>query len=85
MAENKTSISQVASYKEIGEFWDDHDFTEFDDPNHPDVQFTIQDSVRIESDLLKLLEKAAVSRGISLETLVNLWLQEKIQALSLVP
>ena len=79
MAENKSSISQATSYEAIGEFWDKHDFTDYDDPEQPDVNFVIQDSVRIEAGLLANLERLAVSRGISVETLVNLWLQEKVQ------
>ncbi len=81
MAESKSSISQVDSYKAIGEFWDEHDFTEFDDFNRPDIEFEIQDTVRIEAGLLAVLEKVSAERGVSTETLVNLWLQEKVQSL----
>ncbi len=83
MAKNKTSISEASSYEAIGEFWDNHDFTNFDNPNQPDVQFDIQDTVRIGADLLSHIEKVAAAQGISIETLVNLWLQEKLQAFSL--
>jgi len=79
MAENKSSISQESSYEDIGEFWDAHDFTDFDDDSRPDVNFEIQDTVRIDAGLLNALEKIAAARGISSETLINLWLQEKIQ------
>jgi hypothetical protein len=81
MAENKSSISQATSYEAIGEFWDEHDFTDFDDPELPDVTFEMQDAVRIEVSLLTLIEKVAVSRGVSAETLINLWLQEKLQTI----
>ena len=40
VAKPKTSISKASSYEEMGEFWDAHDFTEFD-TNCPDVAFTI--------------------------------------------
>ncbi len=82
MAENKSSLSQADSYLAIGEFWDEHDFTEFDDPEQPDVLFDIQDTVRIEAGLLTALERAAAERGISTETLVNLWLLERVQSMS---
>jgi len=36
-----SSISKAGSYEEMGEFWDTHDFTDFDDPNVPDVEFEI--------------------------------------------
>ncbi len=79
MAENKSSISQATTYEEIGTFWDEHDFTEFDVPSRPDVSFEIRDTIRIESELLVAIEKVAAARGVSAETLVNLWLQEKVQ------
>ncbi|NJN55287.1 MAG: hypothetical protein HC804_11325 [Anaerolineae bacterium] len=81
MVENKSSISEADSYLRIGEFWDEHDFAEFDDPERPDVQFDIQDTVRIEAGLLAMLEKAAAERGVSTETLVNLWLLERVQTI----
>lgn len=36
-----SSISKASSYEEMGEFWDTHDFTEFDDPNALDMEFEI--------------------------------------------
>jgi len=35
------SISQAHTLKEMGEFWDTHDFTDYDDANAPDVEFRI--------------------------------------------
>lgn len=77
MAENKSSISQATTLEEMGEFWDTHDFTEFD-TDAPDVAFTIAHSVVIDPKLLAALEQLAQQRGINLETLVNLWLQQKL-------
>ena len=62
----------------MGAFWDEHDFTEFDDPDAPDVEFEIMLSVAIDPDLLAGVEKQARLRGVSVETLVNLWLQQKL-------
>ena len=62
----------------MGEFWYKHDFTEFDDPNAPDVEFNITVAISIEPDLLSDIEELAHMRGISVETLVNLWLKEKV-------
>lgn len=79
MGENRTSsISHAETDEKIGEFWDSHDFTDFDDPNSPDVPFEISHSVRLESELLAALEQQAQRRGVELETLVNLWLQQKL-------
>ncbi len=78
MGENKlSSISEADSLEKIGEFWDTHDFTEFD-TDAPDVEFTISARVSIEPDLLAAVEDQARRRGIGVETLVNLWLQEKL-------
>lgn len=84
MAKNKSSISDAASYEQMGDFWDHHDFTDFDDPNLPDVAFDIQDSVRIETELLATIEKLALVRGVTAETLINLWLQEKVHQLAAI-
>ena len=78
MQENRLSaISRAQTMEEMGKFWDVHDFTEFDD-NAPDVEFTIANSISIEADLLSAVERQARLRGVSTETLVNLWLQEKL-------
>ena len=78
MPANKSSISKASSLEKMGEFWDKHDFTEFDNANAPDVKFHIAVAVPVEPDLLTDIEELARHRGISLETLVNLWLKEKL-------
>jgi hypothetical protein len=78
MDENKrSSISNATTVEEMGAFWDAHDFTEHD-TDAPDIPFTIARAVQIEAELLAALEQQATMRGISLETLVNLWLQQKL-------
>jgi hypothetical protein len=78
MPANKSSVSKASSLEKMGEFWDKHDFTEFDDPNAPDVEFDITVAIPIEPDLLSDIEELAHIRGIKVETLVNLWLKEKV-------
>lgn len=78
MAANKSSISKANTLEKMGEFWDKHDFTEFDDSTAPDVKFNVTVAIPIELDLLSSLEKQAHLRGVSVETLVNLWLQQKV-------
>ena len=78
MAENRlSSISQTDSLEAMGEFWDTHDFTHYD-TDAPDVEFTVSSRISIEPDRLAAMEKQARLRGIGVETLVNLWLQEKL-------
>jgi hypothetical protein len=79
MDENKfSSISQADTLEKMGEFWDTHDFTDFDNPDAPDVEFTVSCAVPVELELLSSMEKQARRRGVTVETLVNLWLQQKL-------
>jgi CopG antitoxin of type II toxin-antitoxin system len=78
MPANKSSVSKANSPEKMGEFWDKHDFAEFDDPSAPDVNFEISAAIPIEPDLLSDIEELAHQRGIRVETLVNLWLKEKV-------
>lgn len=73
-----SSISNADSYEAMGEFWDEHDFTDFDDEKNPDVDFNISYVVPIEMSLFSSIEKQAQLRGVEIETLINLWLQEKL-------
>jgi predicted DNA binding CopG/RHH family protein len=82
MAENKSSLSEADNYEMMSEFWDTHDFTDFDDLARPDVTFEIRDTIRIEAELLAKIEKMAAAKGIGTETLINLWLQEKVLVMS---
>lgn len=77
-ADRKSSVSKASNYEAMGEFWDTHDFTDYDDESLPDIDFDITVAVAIESELLSAVEREARSRGVSVETLVNLWLQEKL-------
>ncbi len=75
---NLSSISKADKYEKIGEFWDSHDFTEYDDENAPNVEFEISCKISVEPDLLTSIEKQAGIRKIGTETLINLWLYEKL-------
>jgi hypothetical protein len=78
MDENRlSSVSKSNTLEGMGEFWDSHDFTEFD-TDAPDVEFDISCAVHIDPDLLSAVEKQAHIRGVSVETLINLWLQQKL-------
>ncbi len=77
----KTSISNAKSYKEIGEFWDEHDATEVGEQTEVEFNVNIQSQRRyypIDYQLSFKLKQEAKEHGISEETLLNLWLQEKI-------
>lgn len=79
MEENKlSSISKADSDEKIGEFWDSHDFTDFD-TNAPDAEFDVVKTVPIQLELLTEIEKQADKRGVKVETLVHQWLRQKLE------
>ena len=83
MSQNKTSISKKSSYQEIGEFWNTHDLSEFWDQIKPakfevDIQ-TQRIYYPLDSELSAYILKLARKRRISPETLINLWISEKIR------
>lgn len=78
MEENRlSSISEADSDEQIGEFWDSHDFTEFD-TDAPDAVFEVISTVPVQLELLNEIERQAAKRGVDVETLVNQWLQQKL-------
>ena len=83
MDRSKSSISKARSYKEIGEFWDEHDLAEYWEQTEPvEFELDIQSEVTyypLDSGLSRKIRSIAKQRGVSPETLLNMWIQEKIQ------
>ena len=86
MDENKSSISEAQSYQEIGEFWDTHDVTDYWEQTKPvEFEVNLESDVRLvalEPTLATKINKVAWEKGISLETLLNLWVREKLDEIS---
>lgn len=83
MARNRSTISKAKSYQEMGEFWDSHELTEFSDQIH-EVEFAVDIQGEtayfpVEKSLSSKLRFIAHQQGVSPETLLNLWLQEKVR------
>ena len=83
MNKNKTSISQESSYQEIGEFWSEHDLADFWEQTKS-VEFDVEIEKQkryyaIDRKLSERIEEFVKKRGITSETLVNLWIYEKIK------
>ncbi len=82
MSEGRSSISQAKSYKEIGEFWDTHDLADYWDQTEPvDFEVDIQSETTyyaLDRQLSQKLVRVAEERGVSAETLLNMWVQEKL-------
>lgn len=75
---------QFSSAEEAGEFWDTHsgaDYEEYMREAHfeVDLKRSVKE-VRLADQVMRELSKIAGRQGITIETLVNLWLQEKIAA-----
>ena len=82
MDNDRSSISHSGSYHEIGEFWDTHDLSDYwDRTESAELDVDIRSSAiyfPVESNLAAWLNSVAGQRGVSAETLLNLWLQEKM-------
>lgn len=77
----KTTVSSASTYQEIGEFWDKHDATEFGGQTETEFEVNIQSTRRyypLDNKLSLTIKKIAEKHGVSGETLLNLWVQEKI-------
>ncbi|OGE22240.1 MAG: hypothetical protein A2V51_05515 [Candidatus Dadabacteria bacterium RBG_19FT_COMBO_40_33] len=82
MRKNKKKISKFRSYEELGEFWDNHSLADYWDTTwevHFDVDIKGHTKlVAIDDKISRKISNIARRRGISPETLINIWLQEKL-------
>ena len=82
MASEIEPVPETMNVEDSAEFWDSHSVADY--PTEVvDLEFELHGSSRyiaIDGELLSQLESRAAERGISLETLVNLWLQERLSA-----
>jgi len=83
MEENRSSISDARSYEEIGEFWDNHDLADYwEQTEEAYFEVEIRSERRyflIEHTLADKMKEIAVRTGVSTETLLNLWVRDKIE------
>jgi len=71
-----------ASVQEAAEFWDTHDLADYED-RMQEVDFEVDLQRRVfltalEPELAKKLAEYAHRQGVSAETLINLWVGEKL-------
>jgi len=81
-SERTSSISKARTLEEIAEFWDTHSLADFDDQTY-EVDMTFDPAARrsvvsIEPELMEELRRVARERRVSTQTLVNLWLRQRI-------
>lgn len=78
-----SSISRVRTIEEIGDFWDTHSLDDHWEETS-EVEFEVRARHRrritVEPEIYEQLEAEARVRGVVPETLVNLWLAEKLHS-----
>ena len=78
---DKTSISKATTVEEISEFWDTHSFADYwDQTREVDVEILAQRRRRvvIDPEVYERLAQLARKRGLHPETLINMWLAERL-------
>ncbi len=77
-----TSISKARTIEEIADFWDTHSLADYWDQTH-EVKFEVRVKhrrrVTLTPEVYAQIEAQARKSGILPETLVNLWLVERLQ------
>jgi hypothetical protein len=80
--QDRTGISKAQTVEEIGDFWDEHSLADFWDQTH-EVEFELRARrrrrVTLEPEVYQRIEEQARARGITPETLINVWLVERLQ------
>ncbi len=71
-------------FDELANFWDTHDLTDYE--NHvKEVNYKVAVTptrhfvLTLSDELTKELRKAVQREGVSMQTLINLWVQERLQ------
>jgi hypothetical protein len=88
MKKNKRKIApipeQFTSFEELADFWETHDLTDYED-QLKEVKYKIalkptrQFVVTLSDELTKIMRRVVQREGVSMQTLVNLWVKERLQ------
>lgn len=76
-----TSISKASSLEEVADFWDTHSLADYEDQTQEvefEVRATRKRKVSLAPEVYEQIEAQALAKGIQAETLVNLWLSERL-------
>ena len=78
----RTSISKARTLEEIADFWDTHSLDDYWDQTQ-EVAFEVRAQRRrritLDPEVYERVEAQARTRGLLPETLVNLWVMERLQ------
>jgi len=73
-----------STLEELSDFWDTHSSADYEEVMEPvEVEIDLASSkvyCPVAKDLLRQVRRQARQQGVSTETLINLWLQEKLRA-----
>ena len=83
-ATRNTLPENFGTLEELWEFWDTHSSADYEDDMEPiEVEIDLSSSkvyCPVAKDLLRQVRQQAHQQGVSTETLINLWLQERLCA-----
>lgn len=83
MKKGRSSISKARSYREIGEFWDEHSLSDYwGKTRKVELEVVLEPEVTyypVAKDLSDEIRSEARKQGVSSDTLVNIWLKERIK------
>jgi hypothetical protein len=77
-----TGISKASTLEAIGNFWDSHSLADHWDETHEvvfDVKAQRRRRITIDPELYVKVEAQARIRGLLPETLINIWLSERLK------
>ena len=79
----RSAVSKARTYEEMGAFWDAHDLADVTERLPQPAAFEVELRrrrflVAVDPEILRAVRQRAAGRGISAESLVNLWLKEKL-------
>jgi Protein of unknown function (DUF3680). len=82
MAEHKSSVSGSRSYQELSEYWETHSLADhWKQTSAVEFEVDVKSSAMyfpVDRFLAERLREMAAAHGVSAETLLNLWLQERV-------
>jgi len=78
--ERVASISKARSYEEMAEFWDTHSLEDYRDQiEEVDLEVCVKRRVAVDPEVYTEVAERARQRGLSPETVINLWLADKLR------
>ncbi len=86
MEDKASEIPEMSSYDQAAEFWDTHSIADYWDKTEP-ADLEISNAlghrflVPIDAEVMKRVRRTATRRGVSIESLVNLLIEQRLSEL----